>query len=265
MSKIVTFGTLKGGTGKTTALFCTAGIIAEREYKVLVIDVDPQANITSNFGVDETVKGYKGIKEVFENEDILIDTVITKSPIKELPNLDIIGSCIGLTSAEFGIISCNDREYQLKKYLDKNNWYLKKYDYILIDTNPSMSIINLNCFLISDAIIIVSDSGVNALKGVELFNALWGEIAKNLKINNNVKGLLINKFDKTNSLGQEFLECCKEDEEIREILFNNYFPYDEKIVECELEKKPINLLFKNSTIYYHITSFVSELLNRVNR
>ena len=263
MGKIITFGTLKGGTGKSTTVFSTAGILAERNYKVLIIDVDPQANITSDLGVDEINEGYLSIKEIFEDVDISPELAVIKAPIQALPTLDIIPSSITLTSTEMKIISFSGREFILKKYLKKNKEYFDKYDYIIFDTNPSMSIVNQNSFIVSDAVVIVSDIGINSLKGFELFVALWEDILSRLDIDNNIKGLLINKFDKRSSLSKEFIEYCEEEEETKRLLFKSKIPTNEMISECELGKKPINLMDKESEVFMAFNSFVDELIDRI--
>ena len=126
-----------------------------------------------------------------------------------------------------------------------------------------MSIINQNSFVVSDAIVIVSDIGINSLKGLELFVALWEDIVDRLDIENNIKGLLINKYNPKSSISREFVEYCQEEEDIRKLLFNSYIPADERISECELSRKPINIIFKNCEICDRYNAFVDELISRV--
>jgi len=263
MSKIVTFGTLKGGTGKTTAVFSSSGILSERGYKVLIIDADPQGNVTSNLGVDETKKGYLCIKDILEKDYLSPYEVVIKAPIKELPNLDLIGASMALTSTEMNIISLTGREYLLKTYIKRHIDFFNRYDFILIDTNPSMSIINQNSFIASDKIIIVSDLGVNSLKGVELFIALWEDILLRLDIKNNICGILINKFIKHSHIGKEFMEYCKEEEDINKLLFKTCISDSEILPICELENRPINIGYKETEVYGEFSAFVDELLERV--
>lgn len=263
MGKIITFGTLKGGTGKSTSAFSTAGILAERNYKVLVVDVDPQANVTSDLGVDEPSISRIGIKEILEDGSIPPEKVVIKAPVKELPNLDVIISSMDLTSTEIKIITYVGREFLLKKYFRKNKEFFDQYDYIIFDTNPSMSIVNQNSLVVSDAIVIVTDIGINGLKGFELFVALWENILDILELENNIKGLLVNKYDKESSFSQEFIEYCNEEEETQKLLFKSLIPLDSILPECELFKKPINLVDKNSEVYKQFNNFVDELINRM--
>ena len=263
MGKIITFATLKGGTGKSTSVFSTAGILAERNYKVLVVDVDPQANITSDLGVDETVESRVGIKEILEDGKISPESAIIKAPIKELPTLDLIASSMALTSTEIMIITYVGREFLLKKYFRKNKEFFDQYDYIIFDTNPSMSIVNQNSLVVSDAVVIVSDIGINALKGFELFVAIWEDIQDRLDLESNVKGLLINKYEKESSFSKEFIEYCNDEEDTKKLLFKSMIPLNVIMPECELIKKPINLVDKNTEAYKQFNNFVDELISRI--
>ena len=85
--KIITVATLKGGVGKSNFAFNISGLLSENK-KVLLIDIDPQSNLTLNVGIDITQQNFT-IKDIFEN-NINLENVIIKSPIKELPNLDLI-------------------------------------------------------------------------------------------------------------------------------------------------------------------------------
>lgn len=263
MEKIISFGTLKGGTGKTTTVFSVAAILSEKGYKVLAIDVDPQANLTSNMNVDEMMPGYKSIKDLYECSGIPPQDVIIKSPISKLPNLDLIGSTISLTSTEMKIISYPKREYILSNYFKSNSQLFEMYDFIIFDTNPSMSILNQNCFFMSDGIILVTDIGVNSLRGLEVFIAIWEDILNRVKRKTNIKGIIINKYDQTSSISKEFIEYVREDSELKNLIFKTYIPYSKEIPESELESEPINVFDKKSKAFKAYNDFADELINRL--
>ena len=263
MGKIITFATLKGGTGKTTAVFSLGGILGEKGFNVLLIDMDPQANLTSNMGMDETAKGYTGIKNLIEDNRIFPEEVIVKAPIVELPSVDVIGATVALTATEMVMIKKPNREFILSRYLERNKLFFERYDYILIDTNPSMSIINQNAFVVSDGIIVVGDFGVNALKGIELFLAIWGEIVDKLELPLNIKGVLLNKYEE-NELSHEYIQYCREDEEISRLLFTTCISKSSSIPEAELERRPINIEYKDSKLHLEFQNFADELLERLD-
>jgi chromosome partitioning protein len=155
--KIIAFGTLKGGTGKTTVAFNIGGILAE-EHKVLFIDVDPQSNLSDNVGIDTAQQNGWTIRNVFSDPSrTKAEDVITKTPMWQFENLDIIASHIRLTATELQLAAVPGRERIIQKWIARNRTVLEQYDYILFDTNPSMGIVNQNGFLAADKIILVSD------------------------------------------------------------------------------------------------------------
>ena len=138
--KIITMATLKGGTGKTLNTFNIAGILAENS-KVLLIDIDPQCDLTSNCGIDSSNTEVKTIRDIFENLPKIqpaAKEVIMKAPIPELPNLDLIPSSILLFKTEKMLSTRSNKEHILDYFLQNNESYLNQYDYIMIDTNPSL-------------------------------------------------------------------------------------------------------------------------------
>ena len=258
--KIVTIGTLKGGTGKTATLFNIAGLLAE-ECRVLLIDADPQTNLSLNCGVDITVKNMKTSKDIFDGGETAAN-LIFRSPVKELPNMDIIPSSISLTVTDLQIVSQAGRENILRNFILDNEAALSAYDYILIDTNPSMGVINQNAFLVADSIILVSDISLNGIQGAELFITLWGNVRKQLRKDDNIKALILNNFDKRIKLSAELMEYCKENEGISPIVLDTVIYNSIQVKNTELEHKPINILHKNTAIHHAYKSIVTDLMER---
>ena len=258
--KIITIGTLKGGTGKTATIFNLAGLLAET-HKVLLIDCDPQTNLSLNCGVDITIKNLKTVVDIFEN-NITADDIIFKNPIKELKNIDIIPSSIKLTATELQIVSKAGRENILNNFIIDNKKILKEYDYILIDTNPSMGIINQNAFLVADNVILISDVSLNGIQGAELFIELWASARKNLRKENNVKALILNNLDKRIKLSAELIEYCDENESTKDIILRTVIPSSVQIKNTEIEHRTINCLYKNSPIHESYKNVLIELKER---
>lgn len=257
--KVITIGTLKGGVGKSNFAFNLGGLLAVNN-KVLLIDVDPQSNLTLNLGVDITQQEFT-IKDIFEN-NIELNKVIIKSPIKELDNLDLIPSDLILYEMELKIFSYTARESILKRYFEKNIHKLSEYDYVIIDTNPSFSITNQNAFLIADEIILISDVSLNGIQGSELFIALWNSIRENLGKENNINTLILNNLDKRIKLSSELIEFCHTNETLNNIIFENIIFNNIKIKETELEHLPINILYPNSIQHNNYLNLLEELKNK---
>lgn len=260
--KTIAFGTLKGGTGKTTVAFNVAGILAE-EYKVLVIDVDPQSNLSDNVGVDTTIQDAATIRDVFSAPQTTTATeVITKSPMWQLPNLDIIASHIRLTATELQLAATAGRERILQKWMERNKDVVSQYDYVIIDTNPSMGIVNQNAFLAADKIILVSDVSKKAIQGAQLFTYLWGEACENLDVEDKTSALILNNCDKRMNFTRDIKEYYQDDEDFKKIVLDTVIPSRVDIKGTEVAYLPINLTAPNSDSCEAFRSVVSELKER---
>ena len=261
--KIITFATLKGGSGKTMNAFNIGGVLAE-SHKVLLIDIDPQCNLSSNCGINTGDPNIKNVKDIFDNlseKQPTPEKIIFKSPINDLPNLDIIPSSIMLFETETNIVSVEGRENFLRYYiLEDNKEYLEShYDYILIDTNPSMSIININAFFIADSIVLTSDVSTNSISGAELFCALWANKRKRLRKDNNVAALILCNRDKRANLGDELIEYSSNADFSKDLVLKTVIPSTVKMKNTEVEHQPVNLLYPKDEIKTAYDNIISEL------
>lgn len=260
--KIIAFGTLKGGTGKTTVAFNIGGILAE-EHKVLFIDVDPQSNLSDNVGVDTAQQDGWTIRNVFSDPmKTKAEDVITKTPMWQFENLDIIASHIRLTATELQLVSVPGRERILRKWIDRNKKVLGNYDYIIFDTNPSMGIVNQNAFLSADSIILVSDVSMKSIQGAQLFAYLWGEACENLDIEDKTKALILNNYDKRTSVAREIKDYYKDSAEFKDIIIDAVIPSRVDIKNTETAYLPINITAPQSTSCEAFRNVVSELKRR---
>ena len=261
--KVIAFGTLKGGTGKTTVAFNIGGILAE-EHKVLFIDVDPQANLSDNAGIDTAVQDGASIRDVFSNPNRTKPSdVITKSPMWQLENLDVIASHIRLTATELQLVATPGRERILQKWIERNRDVLEQYDYIILDTNPSMGIVNQNAFMAADEIILVSDVSQKAIQGAQLFTYLWGEVCENMDVADKTSALILNNCDmRATRRIRDIQEYYREDEEFCNKILNHVIPARGDIKDTETGYLPINVLFSDSTSCEAIRDVVAELRER---
>lgn len=265
--KKVLLGALKGGVGKTNLAFNIAGQLAEDGNNVLAIDNDLQGNFSNNCKIDRTNKDLKSLKDVYDTEtpEVTLEEVVRKAPIPELPTLDVIPSSIMLHYIELRMGSVSGKEYLLQNFLEDNKEALSHYDYIIIDTNPSMSAINQNAFLVADSILVVSDMEENALEGVDLFVGLWANVRKSLRKEDNVKGIILNAVDKREiSITDDFMEFIdKPDHEyMKELLFDNIIPRDVKLKRTSSKKKPVCLLDKECRGAKSLKELINEMRER---
>lgn len=260
---VAAFGTLKGGTGKTTDAH-NIGCILGEESRVLFVDFDPQSNLSDIVGVDTTDQDGMTIRDVFEEPTkVKAAEVIVKAPMWQLPNVDIIPSHIRLTKTEMQLVAVSGREKIFKKWIERNREYLEAhYDYILLDTNPSMGVVNQNAFMAADSIILVSDVSKKAIQGAQLFTYLWGEVCESMEIEDNTNALILNNCDKRTGLTQSIKEFYEDDEDFGRIVLENTIPARVDIKKTETKYLPINLTAPDSDSCEAFRAVVAELKER---
>ena len=272
MPKIITFATLKGGAGKTMNLFNLAGVLSGRKQKVLLVDVDPQCNLSANCGIDVADMGFVTIKDIFAKyratEQPKAKEVIIEHPIPELNTLDIIPSSILLFNVEEEITLLEGRTKILKNFVTRNANALAKYDYIFLDTNPSMSVFNINAFYVADSIIISTDVSSNSISGAELFCGLWD--AKREQINetsesqkkDNIEALLIGNYSSRSNLSKELLDYVNTAAFSKDIVLDTLIPATVQLKDTEVSHKPINILHKGDKAHQAYESLADELTRK---
>ena len=259
---VVAFGTLKGGTGKTAVTFNIGGVLAE-ENEVLLIDVDPQANLTNNVGLDTTIQDAPSVRDIFDNPDLATpERLITRGPIPELPKLDIIAGHIRLTATELRLVSVPAREFIVQKWIKKHRDILSRYKYILIDTNPSMGLINQNAFTAAEAVVLVSDISEEAKMGAMQFTYLWDEIREAYGLEGNVKAMVLNNVDQRIGQSGMLREYYEDDEEFGPLLLKSHIPYRADMKRTAPNCMPINVLAPKSDSCEAVRAVVDELKER---
>ena len=260
--KIITFGTLKGGSGKTTNVFNIAGVLAQKS-RVLLIDMDAQCNLSSDCGVDITDRNIPTVRKILENftqTSAKPEDIILRSPIDELPKLDIIASSIMLFQTEEMLTTKPAREMVLQHYVEDNrDFFEENYDYILIDTNPSMSIININAFYVSDSIVLSSDVSTNSILGAELFCDLWESKRQPLRKEDNVHALILCNSDRRTKLGLSLQSYANTESFSKDIIIDTIIPSTVLIKNAEIVHKPVNIAYPKKEITKMYNNVVKEL------
>ena len=187
---IITIANQKGGVGKTTTVVNLATALASIDKKVLVIDMDPQYNSSMSFNAYDLDKS---IYKVFSNE-IQINNAIQGS---QIPKLDVISACEDLAAAEYELADDDNRNYLLKQYIEeiKNN-----YDYIFIDTPPTLGLLTISSLTASDEVLIPVQCEFFALEGLSKLIKTIEIVKSNLNSNLKLNGIILTMYDKRNSL-----------------------------------------------------------------
>jgi len=198
MVSVISVANQKGGVGKTTTTINLSASIANRGYRVLIVDIDPQGNATSGLGIEKSsIK--QDIYNVLIDEIPLKDTILHTSTKK----LDLVPATINLSGAETELISMMARETRLKSALDAVS---NDYDFIFIDCPPSLGQLSINAFTASDSILIPVQSEYYAMEGLsQLLNTIR-LVQKHFNKDLGVEGVLLTMLDSRTNLGAEVVK-----------------------------------------------------------
>ena len=231
MGRIISIANQKGGVGKSTTTINLAACLAEKNKKVLVIDLDPQGNTTSGFGVD------KNRTETTIYEVLIGDATIKKAIIKDvIDNLDILPANVNLSGAEIELIEADDRSYILKNCL---KLVKRKYDYIIIDCPPSLSILTVNALTASDTVIVPIQCEFYALEGISQLIKTIELVQARLNSNIELEGIVFTMFDSRTNLSMQVVQNVRNN--LKHNIYNTIIPRNVRLAEAPSHGLPINL------------------------
>ena len=215
--KVIAIINQKGGTGKTTTAINLGTALSSLKKRVLLIDFDPQANLTYSFGIDTSAGT---IADVLQGQQT-IQTILTQ---KE--GLDIIPSALALADIEVSLSGKPGREKILKDILKG----LKGYDYVFIDSPPSLSILTINALNTAQEVLIPVQMEILSLQGLSQLLETIKEVKQVLNKDLKVAGIIPSMYDKRRRLSSEVLQEIRKN--ITEEVFKTHIRECVKIAEA---------------------------------
>ena len=231
MSRIIAVANQKGGVGKTTTAINLSACLAEKNKKVLTLDMDPQGNTTSGLGVDKN-----------QAENTVYELILDESELSEciypsvMENLSVIPSNINLSGAEIELIGFENKEYLLKSKLDMIR---SDYDYIIIDCPPSLNLLTINAMAAADSVIVPIQCEYYALEGLSQLIHTIDLIKERLNPKLEIEGVVFTMYDARTNLSLQVVENVKEN--LDKNIYKTIIPRNVRLAEAPSHGMPINM------------------------
>jgi chromosome partitioning protein len=251
MTKIVSLANQKGGVGKTTTAINLSASLAACERKVLLIDLDPQANATSGVGLskNEEKSMYPVLTEGLKIREIIRET--------ELPTFFIAPSSVDLVAAELELSDAIGREFHLRRALQDVNG---EFDYILIDSPPSLGLLTINGLTAANSVLVPMQCEYFALEGISQLMNTVERVRDLLNPGLDIEGIVLTMFDERMNLSRQVAEEVRS--HFAEKVYQSIIPRNVRLGEAPSFGKPIILYDIRSRGSEAYVSLAREFIQR---
>lgn len=256
--KVIAITNQKGGVGKTTTTFNLGVALANQGKKVLLVDVDPQSNLTTYAGwynEDELKYTLSDLMEQSMNDE---EIKTKESILHHKENIDLIPSSLNLSALETSLAYAMSREYTLRNCLSVVK---KDYDYILLDCQPSLGMLTINALASADSVLIPVQSQYFALRGMTDLFKIINKVRRQINPTLQIDGALLTLVDRRTNLSKEIDKQIKDNYGSMLKVYDTQIPLAVKTAESTSQGESIFSYDKNGTVAEAYSSFAKEVLD----
>ncbi|MBU0987103.1 MAG: AAA family ATPase [Proteobacteria bacterium] len=255
-ARIIAVANEKGGVGKTVTVINLGAALSQEGKTVLIVDMDPQSNATKGLGVDVHSEMPTVYDLIMDSQSAAAADVIVQT---RWDKLELVPSHVDLAGAEVELIEVAGRENRLKEALKGIS---AAYDFILIDTPPSLSLLTVNVFAYANEVVVPCQTHPYAYEALdELFDTIFS-IKAAINPDLNVTGVVATLFDTRTRISHSILEMLETDEKYKHLLFDTVIRVNTTIAESAGVRKPVVFFRQNSYGSIDYQNLARELLDR---
>ncbi|WP_445170344.1 ParA family protein [Mycolicibacterium sp. Dal123E01] len=255
-AKVISMCNQKGGVGKTTSTINLGAALAEYGRRVLLVDLDPQGALSAGLGVPHYELAHT-VHNLMIEPRVSMDEVLISTRVK---NLDLVPSNIDLSAAEIQLVNEVGREQTLARALHP---VLDRYDYVLIDCQPSLGLLTVNALACSDAVVIPTECEYFSLRGLALLTDTVDKVRDRLNPRLDISGILITRYDNRTVNAREVMARVLE--RFGELVFDTVITRTVRFPETSVAGEPITTWAPKSAGAQAYRSLAREVIDRFGK